>query len=235
VIEQTIREIRHSIYRPWRAIGTALTVCPVFIAPLTSFLLRSLGLSASTANWYGSLTGVGTFIAFIWYLVARGRANLEQAKEMAPQRRAAQSPRPRASRFDAAGGPEPAARDWMRYLGFGDATSTGSAGGIVAAAAVAQVITDPAPVGPQAIEALHTVAKTLGKGAIVFALGGYTKPAVELADRHTMALFTVDRAGEMNAANSLADGLLVEADKHPYRDRFVDDGADPAPGPGPTN
>ncbi len=210
-------------------------MCPVFIAPLTSFFLRSLGLSASTANWYGSLTGVGTFIAFIWYLVARGRAKLEQAKEMAPQRRAAQSPRPRASRFDAAGGPEPAARDWMRYLGFGDAVSTGSAGGIVAAAAVAQVITDPAPVGPPAIEALHTVAKSLGKGAIVFALGGYTKPAVELADRHTMALFIVDRAGEMNAANSLADGLLAEADKHPYRDRFVDDGADPAQGSGPTN
>jgi hypothetical protein len=39
----------------------------------------------------------------------------------------------------------------------------------------------------------------------------------------------------MNAANSLADGLLVEADKHPYRDRFTDDGADPAPGSGPTN
>jgi len=223
------------MYRPWRAIGTALTVCPVFIAPLTSFLLRSLGLSAGTANWYGSLTGVGTLIAFIWYLVARGRANLEQAKEMAPQRRAAQSTRPRASRFDAAGGPEPAARDWMRYLGFGDAASTGPAGEMVAAAAVAEVITDPAPVGPQALESLHTVAKTLGKGAIVFALGGYAKPAVELADGHAMALFIVDRAGEMHAANSLADGLLAEADKHPYRDRFLDDGADPAPGSGPTS
>ena len=223
------------MYRPWRAIGTALTVCPVFIAPLTSFFLRSLGLSAGTANWYGSLTGVGTFIAFIWYLVVRGRAKLEQAREMAPQRRAALSPRPRASRFDAAGGPEPAARDWMRYLGFGDAVSTGSAGGIVAAAAVAQVITDPVPVGPPAIEALHTVANALGKGTIVFALGGYTKPAVELADRHTVALFVVDRTGGMSAANSLADGLLAEADKHPYRDRFVDDGADPAPGSRPTN
>lgn len=215
------------MYRPWRAIGAALTVCPVFIAPLTSLLLRSLGLSAGTANWYGSLTGLGTFIAFVWYLVARGRAALEQAEAIAPRRRAAQSPRPQASLFSSASGPETPARDWMRYLGFGDAESTGAGGGIVTAAAVAQVITDPAPVGPPAIEALHSVTKSLGKGGIMFALAGYAKPAVELADRHAMALFTVDRAGGMKAANGLAAGLLTEADNHPYQDRFGPPGQGP--------
>jgi hypothetical protein len=220
------------MYRPWRAIGVALTVCPVLIAPLTSILLRGLGVPGGTANWYGSLTGVAILIGFIWFLAARGRAALAQAERTAPARRVAPSTRPQAAAARGGQPPETAVPEWMRYLGFGDAAPSGAGGGVVSSAAVAQLITDPKPVGPPAIEALHGVAVTLGKRAILFAPGAYTRPATELANRYTMALFTVDRAGNIDPANSLATGLLAEADKHPYRDRSDSESEDPIPGSG---
>lgn len=83
------------------------------------------------------------------------------------------------------------AAEYMRHLGFADATPTpaGSDGGIdvVASDAVAQVKMEGVATGRPVVQGLFGVATIEGKSSLMFSLAGYTAQALEWADRAGVA------------------------------------------------
>lgn len=103
------------------------------------------------------------------------------------------------------------AADYMRHLGFAEATPTptGSDGGIdvVSATAVAQVKMEGVATGRPVVQALFGVAVVEGKSSLIFSLAGYTAQALEWADRAGVACFEFAINGEIVAVNTVAREL----------------------------
>ncbi|WP_324273621.1 restriction endonuclease [Blastococcus brunescens] len=102
---------------------------------------------------------------------------------------------------------------WMRWWGFADArvTPTGADGGIdvLATTAIAQVKFKAAQVGRPDVQRLAGARGSANNRAILFFTGiGFTKPAVEYADRERIALFEYAMSGEMTPVSSAARILL---------------------------
>lgn len=103
------------------------------------------------------------------------------------------------------------AAEYMRHLGFADATPTptGSDGGIDvdAGAAIAQVKMEGVATGRPVIQALFGVATVEGKSPLMFSLAGYTAQALEWADQAEVACFEFATDGSVVAVNTAAREL----------------------------
>lgn len=122
------------------------------------------------------------------------------------------SPRPEACAIRSPRDAETNAARWMRHLGFSDAepTAVGADEGIDVAArhAVAQVKAMMTPVGRPDVQNLAGVAAVEGKLGIFFSLSGYTKQAIDWAERAGVALFDFDLMGDPSPVNEFAAELL---------------------------
>ncbi|MFC8678056.1 restriction endonuclease [Streptomyces griseorubiginosus] len=140
-----------------------------------------------------------------------------QAAEISPSDKAAGRPEGRLIRT--ARDAELVAVDWMRYLGFTDASATpvGADEGIdvLAARAVAQVKMEGSPTSRPVVQQLHGVASAQKKKAVFFSLAGYTPPAFDWASRHDIALFQYDLQGTPTPINPPAQQLIQTATAHP--------------------
>jgi hypothetical protein len=103
------------------------------------------------------------------------------------------------------------AKDWMTYWGFTAAkiTKDGPDGGIdvVSQTAIAQVKLEGKPVGPRPIQALAGIATVEKKQGLFFALTGYTKAALEFADKAKISLFQFDLQGNPKPMNAHARAI----------------------------
>ena len=85
--------------------------------------------------------------------------------------------------------------EWSRYLGFADAEVTRAVkdGGfdIHSTKMVAQCKLQEVPVGVRPIRELHGVAVSQGKVALFFSVNGYSREAIQEANRFKMQLWTV--------------------------------------------
>lgn len=110
---------------------------------------------------------------------------------------------------------EQTAAEWMRWMGYVDATATpiGADEGIdvLSAKAVAQVKTETVPVGRPALQRLFGVAHAEGKEALFFSLSGYTLQATDWANRVELPLFTFDYQGAVIPVNESASALFDTA------------------------
>ena len=108
---------------------------------------------------------------------------------------------------------EECAAEWMRVLGYADATATpvGADQGIdvMSSTAIAQVKTETVPVGRPALQNLAGVAAAEGKGALFFSLSGFRATALEWADRVSMALFEFDYQGTPRPCNEHAHRMFA--------------------------
>lgn len=100
-------------------------------------------------------------------------------------------------------------RDWMRHMGALDAEVTPYAndGGVDVQSRkyVAQVKHYAAPVGVAAIRELRGVAGLDGRAALFFARSGYTRAAIDFADRADVALFVYSESmGTLKPINASA-------------------------------
>ena len=104
------------------------------------------------------------------------------------------------------------ASEWMRWMGFFDATCTrsGADGGldVVSTAAVGQVKAHMIPVGRPELQQLYGVATSEHKTPLFFSLMSYTAQALEWADKVGMPLFRFDHAGALEAVNALGGQLI---------------------------
>ena len=100
----------------------------------------------------------------------------------------------------------------LRSLGFLDAETTapGPDGGVDVRGAdiVAQVKLEGVKTDAPRLQSLSGIASHENRQAAYFSLGGYTKPAVDWAERVDMALFEFDYSGEV-VARSTAASLLM--------------------------
>lgn len=110
---------------------------------------------------------------------------------------------------------ELSAADWMRQHGFPDARATGLGADegvdVVARGAVAQVKMEGVATGRPAIQRLCGAASPRGDAALFFSLAGYTRQALEWADRAGVALFEFDYQGSVQPVSRLAETLLAHA------------------------
>lgn len=107
------------------------------------------------------------------------------------------------------------AAEWMRYMGFNDATATplGVDGGldVVASGAVAQVKAEATASGAEALQRLVGTAQLpphRGKACLFFSSAGYTRSAVSYALGVGLALFIYDGFGDMAPSNEYAGNLI---------------------------
>lgn len=104
------------------------------------------------------------------------------------------------------------AAEFMRYLGFEDATPTpvGVDGGVdvVAAEAIAQVKMEGIPTGRPVIQAIFGVSSLAQQRALVFSLAGYTTQAIEWAEAARVACFEFALDGSILAVSESARELL---------------------------
>ncbi|MFF2633488.1 restriction endonuclease [Microbacterium sp. NPDC058021] len=136
-------------------------------------------------------------------LLADAEAECDRREALRPPR-----PRPRLSGVTPRGA-EHLVCEWMRHLGVDGAEVTQQSvdGGIdvTSSTIVAQVKHYAAPVGVEALRALHGVAVVLDRSAAFFALTGYTKRAVDFGDDARIPLFTYDpERAVLRAVNFLA-------------------------------
>ncbi|GAB3760343.1 hypothetical protein FB382_003077 [Nocardioides ginsengisegetis] len=105
--------------------------------------------------------------------------------------------------------------EWLTYLGFGSAslTKSGPDGGIdvQTSTVVAQVKMEAVPSGRPALQQLLGAAVIEAKTPVFFSLAGYTREAVEWADRASMALFQFDFQGEPTPVNESARSAVAAA------------------------
>jgi hypothetical protein len=110
---------------------------------------------------------------------------------------------------------ELAAADWMRFLGFTDATVTprGVDGGVdvLSELAIGQVKAHMNPIGAPEIQQLRGVVHD-GRLPIFFSLAGYTRQALDFAEASKVALFRFSGYdGMVEPVNAQAMQLLSEA------------------------
>lgn len=107
------------------------------------------------------------------------------------------------------------AAEYMRYLGFHDASTTpgGADGGVDvrAGAAVAQVKMEGVATGRPVIQALFGVASHEQKVALVFSLAGYTTQAIEWADQAGVGCFEFALDGTITPRSEVAHDLTAKA------------------------
>ena len=127
--------------------------------------------------------------------------------------RASSASRPERRLIRTAADAEIVAAEWMRWMGFRDATRTptGADGGIdvMSTGAVAQVKMHAKPIGRPDMQKLYGAAR--GRRALFFSLQSYTDEARSWADQVGMALFRFDLQGEPTAVNSAAGTMLAPA------------------------
>lgn len=106
--------------------------------------------------------------------------------------------------------------DWMRYLGFTDATATpvGADGGIdiIAERGLAQVKMEGSPTSRPVVQQLYGVSVSQARTALFFSLAGYTPQAAAWASQHDIALFQYDLQGTPKPVNPPALRLLEAVD-----------------------
>lgn len=104
------------------------------------------------------------------------------------------------------------AAEVMEHLGFTNVvlSGRGADGGIDVrcAEAVVQVKMEALAVGRPVIQAIFGIASMENRHAAVFSLSGYTKQAVEWADKAGVALLAFAFDGSLEPANDAASGLL---------------------------
>jgi hypothetical protein len=104
--------------------------------------------------------------------------------------------------------------DWMRYLGFADAslTSNGSDGGVDVRGrdAVAQVKAEVKPVRALPLQAIYGIGHLEQKMPLFFALD-YSQGALVWAEQARLACFGFDLSGELVARTTAAEQLLARA------------------------
>lgn len=107
---------------------------------------------------------------------------------------------------------EGVAAAWMEWLGFGPAQVCGGPGDggvdVRAQTGVAQVKDYGTPISAGPVRELAGVAMVEGRQAVFFARSGYTRDAVEFADRAGIALFEFNLQGTITASNVTADKLM---------------------------
>lgn len=107
---------------------------------------------------------------------------------------------------------EAAAAAWMEWFGFGSARVCGGPGDggvdVRAQTAVAQVKDYGAPIAVGPVRELAGAALVEGVDAVFFARSGYTRDAVDFADRAGIALFQFDLQGTVTASNPAARRLM---------------------------
>lgn len=185
----------------------AITTAVLVIAPLGTAAGRSVGLAQDTSAVLGLASAIA---ALIWW----GRRR--QAR-----RRAVLHSRPKPRVFRSPREAESVARDWLRYVGYPDAelTSLGSDGGVDVEGrhAIGQVKAEMKRCGRPVVQQTFGVAQSKGKDPYVFALAGFTQPAIEWADDNGVALFEFNHAGEVEAVNRIASLRLKAADDRAFR------------------
>lgn len=193
---------------------------------------KSLLLLALLALFFFLLRDVLPGVIFLAAAVWRGQylhhrsttSNLISSKERERRRQEAikeqerrdilavsRGPRPTPSLIRTYRDAEEAATQWMRWLGWGDASVTpqGKDGGIdvIATHAVAQVKAHVNPIGRPEIQKLYGVATDLRRTPLFFASAGYTPDATSWASRVSMALFRFDLQGQPEPVNEVAREL----------------------------
>ncbi|MEC5185889.1 restriction endonuclease Mrr [Cryobacterium sp. MP_3.1] len=114
-------------------------------------------------------------------------------------------------------GAEMLGRDWLRFLGIGDAETTRASGDggvdVASASHVAQVKNYSGSVGAEAVRQLAGVAMVEQKRAVFLTSGTYTRESVLFGARAEMALFTYDAPrGHLRPMTREAERMLTEAD-----------------------
>ena len=154
----------------------------------------------------------------------RSKSKLLSSKERERRRQAALKEQERREILAVTRGPRPttrlirtyrdaeeAAAQWMRWLGWGDASLTppGKDGGIdvIATHAVAQVKAHVNPIGRPEVQKLFGVSASMQRTPLFFASAGYTPDATAWANEVSMALFRFDLQGEPQPANGVAREL----------------------------
>ena len=103
------------------------------------------------------------------------------------------------------------AAEYMRYLGFDDATSTppGSDGGVdvVSSRALGQVKMEGVATGRPVVQAIFGIASLERKQAVVFSLAGYTAQALEWAEKAGVACFEFNVDGSVEPITQTARDL----------------------------
>jgi TPR repeat protein len=111
---------------------------------------------------------------------------------------------------------EEVAAEWMRYLGFLDASVTpvGPDQGIDvdSSEAVAQVKMEGISTSRPTIQGIAGVAALENKKAFFFSLGGFTSEAIDWSEKANVFLFQFDLQGEPRAINSHARKIIQETD-----------------------
>ena len=107
------------------------------------------------------------------------------------------------------------AREVLRSLGFEDASITprGPDGGVDVRGSriVAQVKLEGVKTDAHRLQSLSGIASHESKAAAFFSLAGYTKPAVDWAERVGMALFEFDYSGEVVPRSTAATRMLMNS------------------------
>ncbi len=110
---------------------------------------------------------------------------------------------------------EIAARDWMQYFGFSDATLTaiGPDEGIdvTSGDAVAQVKSGETTTGRPVIQQIYGVASYQSKQPLIFSVARVTKDAWEWADKAGVGLFRLNLSGTAFPVNALAKDIYENA------------------------
>lgn len=120
-------------------------------------------------------------------------------------------PRPQPSLIRSCGDAEEAAAAWMRWLGWGDATTTPAGTDasieVVARHAVARVAANVALTGRPEVQQLFGVGASLHRTPVFFSSSGYTVQATQWSDSVEMPLFTFDLSGEPQPVNRRARSI----------------------------
>lgn len=110
---------------------------------------------------------------------------------------------------------EIAARDWMQYFGFSDATLTaiGPDEGVdvISGDAIAQVKSGETTTGRPVIQQIYGVASYQSKKPLVFSVAPVTKDAREWANKAGVGLFRLDLSGAAFPVNNLAKQIFKNA------------------------
>lgn len=129
-----------------------------------------------------------------------------------PSARSTRIPRPQPRMIRQWSDAEAAAAEWMEWFGFGTATVCGgpSDGGVDVRAnsGIAQVKDYGAPVGASPVRELAGVALLENRQAVFFARSGYTREAINFADRASISLVQFDLQGSATPVNVHAERLF---------------------------